>query len=90
MAQTTHHSVRLGPQGRLVVPLELLRELDLDEGSELAIRSDGHRLILEPRSEILHRLRCRFADVADVAEVSIADELAADRQEETHRDSKTR
>jgi len=76
--------VRLGPQGRLVVPVELRRELDLEEGSELSIRSDGRRLILEPRSEVLRRLRKRFADVDDV---SLADELRADRAKEAHRES---
>ena len=76
--------IRLGPQGRLVVPVELRRELDLDEGAELAIRSDGRRLILEPRREVLRRLRRRFADVADM---SLAGELAADRAEEARRES---
>ena len=84
MAQANSHSVRLGPQGRLVVPVELRRELGLNEGSELAIRSDGRRLILEPRSEVLSRLRRRFANVRDV---SLADELAADRGTEALRES---
>jgi bifunctional DNA-binding transcriptional regulator/antitoxin component of YhaV-PrlF toxin-antitoxin module len=77
-------SIRLGPQGRLVVPVELRRELDLEEGAELAIRSDGRRLILEPRREVLRRLRRRFADVDDV---SLAAELAADRAEEARRET---
>jgi antitoxin PrlF len=85
MARTTPHPVRLGPQGRLVVPVELRRQLGLDEGSELAIRSDGRRLILEPRSEVLRRLRRRFSDVGDV---SLADELAADRGAEALRESR--
>ena len=76
--------IRLGPQGRLVVPVELRRELDLDEGAELAIRYDGRRLILEPRSEVLRRLRRRFADVDDV---SLAAELAVDRAEDARRES---
>jgi AbrB family looped-hinge helix DNA binding protein len=76
--------IRLGPQGRLVVPVELRRELGLEEGSELAIRSEGRRLILEPRSEVLRRLRGRFADVGDA---SLAAELAADRDEEARRES---
>jgi AbrB family looped-hinge helix DNA binding protein len=76
--------VRLGPQGRIVVPVELRRELDLEEGTELAIRSDGRRLILEPRSEVLRRLRRRFADVGDV---SLAAELVAERVEEARRES---
>jgi AbrB family looped-hinge helix DNA binding protein len=85
MAQTTPHPVRLGPQGRLVVPAELRRELGLEEGAEFLIRSDGLRLILEPRSEVLRRLRRQFSDVHDV---SLADELAADRGAEARRESR--
>jgi bifunctional DNA-binding transcriptional regulator/antitoxin component of YhaV-PrlF toxin-antitoxin module len=79
--------IRLGPQGRLVVPVELRRELSLDEGSELTIRSDGHRLILEPRAEVLRRLRNRFRHLTD-AGVSLADELLEDRREEARRDAR--
>lgn len=67
-----------------MVPAELRRELGLEEGSELAIRSEGRRLILEPRSEVLRRLRRRFADVGDV---SLAAELSADRAEDARRES---
>jgi bifunctional DNA-binding transcriptional regulator/antitoxin component of YhaV-PrlF toxin-antitoxin module len=77
--------VRLGPQGRLVVPVELHRELGLEEGTEMAVRSDGRRLILEPRAEVLRRLRRRFGHVPEG--VSLAEELAADRQEEPRRES---
>jgi AbrB family looped-hinge helix DNA binding protein len=77
--------VRLGPQGRLVVPVELRRELGLKDGTELAIRSDGRRLILEPRSEVLRRLRRRFAQLPD--DVSLADELVAERRIEARRES---
>jgi AbrB family looped-hinge helix DNA binding protein len=75
--------VRLGPQGRLVVPAELRRELDLKDGSELTIRSDGDRLILEPRAAVLRRLKGRFAGT----EVSLATELSEDRREEARRES---
>jgi AbrB family looped-hinge helix DNA binding protein len=85
MAQTAPRPVRLGPQGRLVVPADLRKELGLQEGAELAIRSDGRRLILEPRSEVLRRLRRRFSDVSDV---SLADELGADRGAEALRESR--
>ena len=76
--------VRLGPQGRLVVPVELRRELGLEDGSELAIHSEGRRLILEPRSEVLRRVRGRFAVVSD--DVSLSDELLADRRAESDRE----
>jgi AbrB family looped-hinge helix DNA binding protein len=78
-------SVRLGRQGRLVVPAELRRSLNLHEGSELAISSDGRRLILEPRAEVLRRVRARFACLP--ADVSLADELLAERREEARRES---
>jgi bifunctional DNA-binding transcriptional regulator/antitoxin component of YhaV-PrlF toxin-antitoxin module len=68
-----------------VVPADLRKELGLQEGAELAIRSDGRRLILEPRSEVLRRLRRRFSDVSDV---SLADELGADRGAEALRESR--
>ena len=77
-------AIRLGPQGRLVVPVELRRELGLEDGSELAIRSDGRRLILEPRSEVLRRVRGRFAAVPD--DVSLTDELLGDRRVESARE----
>jgi AbrB family looped-hinge helix DNA binding protein len=85
MARTIPHQVRIGPQGRIVVPAELRRELGLGEGTEMAIRADGRRLILEPRAEVLRRLRRTFAKVPDG--VSLADELAADRQEEARRET---
>jgi AbrB family looped-hinge helix DNA binding protein len=83
MARTSSLPVRLGAQGRLVVPAELREELGLGEGAELAIHSDGRRLILEPRSELLRRLRRRFAAAG---EVSLAELLSADRGEEARRE----
>jgi AbrB family looped-hinge helix DNA binding protein len=83
MARTTSHRVRLGAQGRLVVPAELREELGLGDGAELAIYSDGRRLILEPPAEVLRRLRRRFAAAG---EVSLAELLSAGRDEEARRE----
>jgi AbrB family looped-hinge helix DNA binding protein len=85
MAQEPMSVVRLGRQGRLVVPAELRRSLDLHEGSELTISTDGRRLIMEPRAEVLRRVRGRFARVP--ANVSLTDELLAERREEARRES---
>jgi AbrB family looped-hinge helix DNA binding protein len=86
MARAKGVPVRVGPQGRLVVPVELRRELGIENGAELTIRSDGRRLILEPRSEVLRRLRRRFDHVP--GDVSLADELSADRREEAEAESR--
>ena len=46
--------------------------------------TEGGRLILEPRSVVLRRLRSRFADVPP--STRLADELVKDRLEETQRE----
>lgn len=67
------------------MPVELRRELGLEEGTEMAIRSEGRRLILEPRDEVLRRLRGRFTDVPP--DISLADELVSERADEARRKS---
>ncbi len=79
--------VRMGPQGRIVVPAELRRELGLDEGSTMTATTEGGRLVLEPRSIVLGRLRERFLGVPSPTD--LADELVADRLEEAQRDGAT-
>jgi AbrB family looped-hinge helix DNA binding protein len=80
----TEHVVSIGPQGRIVVPARFRRELGLAEGSTLAITSDGHRLILEPREEVLRRARGRYARVRGRR---LSDELIDERAEEARRES---
>ena len=77
--------VSLGPQGRLVVPARFRRELGLEEGSTLAVSSDGRRLILEPRAEVLRRVRARYSKLPRGTRLS--SELIADRREEARRES---
>jgi len=77
--------VSLGPQGRLVVPAKFRRELGLEEGTMLAVSSDGRRLILEPRREVLRRVRARYAKLPRGTRLSA--ELIKDRHEEARRES---
>jgi AbrB family looped-hinge helix DNA binding protein len=76
--------VRMGPQGRIVVPADLRRELGLDEGSTLSATTRGGRLILEPRSVVLDRMRRRFA--ATPRSTSLSRELIDDRTSEARRE----
>lgn len=78
--------VTIGPQGRIVVPARVRRELGLVEGSTLAIRTDGHRVILEPRDEVLRRVRKRYVRARGGSRLS--DELIADRRREARRESR--
>jgi AbrB family looped-hinge helix DNA binding protein len=72
--------VRMGPQGRIVVPADLRRELGLDEGSTMTATAQDGRLVLEPRSVVLERIRRRFSGVSDTTRLS--DDLLADRRDE--------
>lgn len=75
--------VKLGKQGRLVVPAPLRQELGLKMGDELVARVEEGRLIFEPRAAVVKRLRERFKDVNS----SLADELLAERREEAAREA---
>lgn len=75
--------VRMGPQGRIVIPAELRRELGLDEGSTLNATTHGGQLILEPRSAVLDRMRRQFASTP--RSTSLSRELIDDRRDETRR-----
>lgn len=69
-------ALKLGRQGRLVVPAALRRELGLEAGAELVARVESGRLVLEPRSAVVDRLRERFAQLPG----SLADELIRERR----------
>lgn len=83
MAQT-ERIVTLGPQGRIVVPVAVRRELGLEEGTPLAVRTEGRRLILEPRGEVLRRIRVPYAKGGK----RLSDELVRDRRDEARRESR--
>jgi AbrB family looped-hinge helix DNA binding protein len=78
--------VTVGPQGRLVVPAPLRRRLGIEAGDVLVARAQDDRLVLERREAILARLRGRLAAVP--ADVSMVDELIAERGEEAQRESR--
>jgi len=51
--------IQIGPQGRLVVPAKLRRELGMESGCRLLIRVEDGSLILEPRKVVERRLHER-------------------------------
>ena len=81
---TSTKEIQLGPQGRLVVPAALRRELGLEPGERLLARVKDGALILEPRAVVERRLRARFRKVDP--RISLADALIAERRAEAERD----
>lgn len=76
-------NVRVGPQGRLVIPAGMRDRLGIERGDELVARLEEGRLVLEKRENVLRRVRRRYANVASE---SLADELIAERREEARRE----
>lgn len=72
--------IQISRQGRLVIPIEMRRQLDLQPGEVLISRIEEGRLVLEKRDNVLRRLRQRFAKVPEG--VSLAEELIAERRQE--------
>ena len=73
-------TVRFGPDGRVLVPVELRRALGVTPGEPLVARVLDRQLVIERREDALRRVQGRFAN-AQVG-VSLADELLADRRRE--------
>jgi AbrB family looped-hinge helix DNA binding protein len=72
--------VRVGAQGRIVIPAALRAELDIDPGQELVARVEDGRLVLERREDVVRRLKGHFAHVP--AGRMLSEELIAERREE--------
>jgi AbrB family looped-hinge helix DNA binding protein len=69
-------TLAVGPKGRVVIPVEIRRQLGLEEGSQLVAVVEGDGVLLLPRDAVKRRLRGMFAGV----EGSMADELIRDRR----------
>jgi len=76
--------VRVGPQGRIVIPASVRDEMRLGVGEELLARIEDGRLVLERREDVARSLKERFAKVAPGR--SLSEELVAERREETLRE----
>ena len=70
--------VHWGAQGRLVIPSNLRREMNLVRGDRLLIRTQDNRLILEKPEQTIQGLRKRFEPLP--ADMSLADELISERR----------
>ena len=76
--------VRVGPQGRIVIPAALRRQLGIEPDARLVARVEDGRLVLETRENIQRRLWGLFSHIPP--EVSLVDELIAERREAARRE----
>jgi AbrB family looped-hinge helix DNA binding protein len=82
--------VEVNEQGRVVIPVAIRNHLGLKPGSRLTAREENGRVVLERPTDRLRRLQDRLAAdraAAGRANVSVVDELIADRRAEAAREA---
>jgi len=77
---SNENEVQVGAQGRVVIPAGLRNALALKPGDRLLARKVGDSLVFERRETVERRLRERFRHIP--GDISLADELIADRRAE--------
>lgn len=78
--------LKLGQNGRMIIPAELRRSLDLKEGDEFLVTVEGKRLVLETEAALLERL---YATVGNPPEGElVSDALLRERREDAEREAR--
>ena len=76
------HRIRIGPQGRIVVPVELRRELGIEPGDQLVAFVENGKLVVQTREETERELLAMFEGM----EGSMSEDLIAERRREAARE----
>lgn len=71
-------TLRLGQQGRLVIPADIRTKLGLVPGDQLHLHLAGHRLVIERQQDAVAELRVLASGVSKHR--SFVDELIAERR----------
>ena len=79
------HSVRLGRNGRIVVPAQVRRRLGIEEGSNLVLTESADGFSVYSHAAQMHRIQDRFAHLRQPG-FSIVDELEKERRAEARRE----
>ncbi|WP_346344685.1 AbrB/MazE/SpoVT family DNA-binding domain-containing protein [Sphingomonas sp. dw_22] len=69
--------------GKIVIPAELRRELDIKDGDSLVIeRDDQGNLVLKTYAQVVREVQAAFRAMVGPYEGSLVDELIAERRRE--------
>ena len=79
--------VRLGAQGRLVVPAPIRKALGFRPGETLVARVEDEHLVIEKPDAVERRLHARFRKFEGR---SLSEELIAERREESRKEEDPR
>lgn len=76
------YRVKVGPQGRIVVPVKLRRELGFEPGDDLVAWIEDGRLIVQTWDDVEHELLAMFEGM----DGSMSGDLIAERRREAARE----
>lgn len=80
-------AIRVGKQGRIVLPAEIRRELDIKEGDQLGVIVDEEgRVVMESPEAALKKIRKKLKDSMD--DQSLVDEYLAEKRLEAAREER--
>jgi AbrB family looped-hinge helix DNA binding protein len=76
----------LSPEGRIVVPAVIRKQLGLEAGAVLTFRIEGDRVVMSTRDAAIAELQRLFTEAPLRPVGRLSDELIAGRRAETMRD----
>lgn len=79
--------IKVGPAGRIVIPVALRRALGIDAGEHVQIRLEDGELRLVPQAVALRRVQDAVAKRVPPG-VSLVDELIEERRREAEREER--
>jgi AbrB family looped-hinge helix DNA binding protein len=85
MAEQRYNEITVGPQGRFVIPAKIRKEMGIVAGETLIARLNAGQIVLEKPETVLARLKTTFSNVS--SDISLVDELIADRQDEASQEA---
>jgi len=74
--------LEVGPQGRVVIPAAIRKQLGIEAGSTLVASVVDGKLVLETQGQLLNQFYSRFAKARMQPDLAVADALIAERRTE--------
>ncbi len=74
--------LEVGPQGRVVIPAAIRKQMGIETGSTLVASVVDGKLVLETQGQLLNQFYSRFAQARMQPDLAVADALIAERRTE--------
>ena len=80
------YSAKIISGGKIVIPAELRRDLGFETGDTIVIEKEGNSLVLKTYAQVVREVQAEFKRMLGDGDVSMVDELIADRRAEAGRE----